>query len=165
MLRSISTLASASLLAGAVIATTPAGAAAGRCPATLPSMQAGANQHASFKLVPSGARHAVLCRYAGLNDPSPQTLAGSGALRSRRKVRALAKSFNRLPEPGSEPRSCPSDDGSVVIARFAYRHAPEVTVWTRLGGCNQVTNGALTRLALGHAALLARLQRLTGSGH
>jgi hypothetical protein len=164
MLRSISTLASASLLAGAVIATTPAGAGAGRCPGTLPSVQAGANQRASVKLVPSGARRVVLCRYTGFNDKSPHSLAGSGTLRSRRSVRALARRFNRLPEPGPEPRACPNDGGSVVTARFAYRHAPQVTVWTSLGGCSPVTNGALTRLALGHPALLARLRRLTG-GH
>jgi hypothetical protein len=128
-------------------------------------VQAGANQHASHKLVPAGARRAVLCRYAGLNDPSPHALAGSGALRSRRRVRALATRFNRLPEPGPQARACPNDDGSVVIARFGYRRAPEVTVWTGLSGCSQVTNGALTRLAIGHPGLVARLKQLTGLGN
>jgi hypothetical protein len=122
---------------------------------------------ARHQLVPRGATEVALCRYRGLN-PRPKDFGT--LLRSRRIVAAdavasLRSQFDALPPPPVLPPgtgvSCPLDDGSEILAIFAYRHAADDPVRVALGGCGGVRNGHVSRVDP-NGALTERLKSLIG---
>jgi hypothetical protein len=121
---------------------------------------------ASNTLVPAGAIGLTLCRYRGLN-PSPKrvgTLLRSRRIRNATKIAQLTWAFNALPPfpSGVGVIACPGDDGSEIVARFAYPGAPVDPVVVELAGCEGVGNGHIERWAVLDPALIQELRQLTG---
>jgi len=103
------------------------------------------------ELVPDGPVALRLCRYAGINDPLPLALARSRIVTQKVLVAHLAQELDTLPPfPTGHPPHCPSDDGSQIVALFAYASSQHVTVAFDRTGCNRVTNGDLVRIANGY---------------
>jgi hypothetical protein len=99
------------------------------------------------ELVPNGPVAVRLCRYAGLNDPLRLALARSRIVTQRVLVAHLAQELDTLPPfPTRHPPHCPSDDGSQIVALFAYAGSQHLTVAFDRTGCNLVTNGDLARI-------------------
>lgn len=112
-------------------------------------------------LAPPGAGEVRLCRYSRI----PSHLVKSVLIGTRGTVASLVRQFDRLPS-FKGTYSCPLDDGSQILALLAYPDGHRVTIDVHLKGCNPVSNGDVTRTALGRSgqsgrALLARLDRLT----
>jgi hypothetical protein len=103
-----------------------------------------------------------LCRYSGLNAHPSLRLTRSALIASHATVTSLTRQFNQLP-PFNGPISCPADDDSQVLALLAYPSRHRLAIDVHLRGCNQVTNGDLTRTALRRTGpkLIARLEELT----
>jgi hypothetical protein len=114
-------------------------------------------------MVAPGAVSVDLCRYHGLNPPA---LAGRLELgrtfNSVATVARLRRELDALPAQGNAVFHCPMDDGSEILAIFAYAHAQYDPVTIGLSGCRLVSNGHLTRSARlpPGPALLAELARL-----
>jgi hypothetical protein len=106
---------------------------------------------AQTELAPPGAASIRLCRYGGLNDRPRLRLAYQALLRKPKLVSHLTREFDALPSwpGGPTPHSCPSDDGSQILAIVRYAAGQTVTIATRLRGCLTVTNGSVTRTATG----------------
>lgn len=121
---------------------------------------------AAEEMVPPGARAIRLCRYAGQNDPKPLALARAVRVGAPRAVRALVWQFDAvpLPRPGTPPETlvCPLDDGSEILAYFAYAHRAIVAVRVGLAGCSEVTNGHVVGYGYRELTLIRKLARLTG---
>jgi hypothetical protein len=120
---------------------------------------------ARAKLAPAGADAIRLCRYSGLNSKPPLRLTRSVLIGRRATVASLTRQFNRLPS-FKGAIACPVDDGSQILALFAYPSGRRMTIDVHLEGCSQATNGDATRTALGSRGqpgpkLVARLERLT----
>jgi hypothetical protein len=157
----VAALAAAAAVAGAGVATNGCPA---KAPETVRSLASGAGQ----VLVPPGASSVALCRFRGLNDPNPShvsQLVGSAEVTAGTQVNSLEDQFNSLPAPPSGTvRVCPADDGSSLLASFAYGNSPPDLVLIRPNGCASATNGYITGdmdYANGQR-LRAELQRLTG---
>jgi hypothetical protein len=77
-------------------------------------------------------------------------------------VRGLSRLLDQLPS-FTGTTACPADDDSQILGLLAYPRGHRVTIDVHLRGCNQVTNGNLTRTALRRPGpqLIARLERLT----
>jgi hypothetical protein len=119
-------------------------------------------------LAPRGASTIRLCRYSGANSHPALRLTHSVLLRSAGLVRKLVREFDKLPTQGPGAISCPTDDGSEIVAQLAYPSGHRLKISLSLHGCNPVTNGSVTRLAAGVGApgpfgppLVAQLSRLT----
>jgi hypothetical protein len=148
--------------------------AAGATPLGCPSKPSGlgwsSSPSAQQELVPPGAVSLTLCRYRGLNDPSPRyvnELAGSGTVSDQPHVQAFAAQFDALPPLGPIvpwPMACPSGDESSVLAVFNYAQGPPDPVFASLTGCATATNGHVVRsLAFAPGQRLrSRLARITG---
>jgi hypothetical protein len=112
-------------------------------------------------LAPAGADEVRLCRYSRI----PSRLVKSVLIGAHGTVGSLVRQFARLPS-FKGTYSCPLDDGSQIVALLAYPGGHRVTIDVHLKGCNPVSNGDVTRTALGLSGqpgpvLLARLARLT----
>ncbi len=104
-----------------------------------------------MELVPTGPVALRLCRYSGFNDQLPLALARSRIVTQKVLVAQLAQELDTLPPfPTRHPFHCPSDDGSQIVALFAYASSQHVTVAVDRTGCNRVTNGDLVRIANGY---------------
>lgn len=114
-------------------------------------------------LVPPGASSLVICRYSGLNPPHGVHRFRLMAAGTSTAPPTLAKFTSRLNalRPGRQGAaySCPTDDGSALLAFFSYPSGPGVTVKVGLTGCGTITNGHVRRLALG-APVVAQLANL-----
>lgn len=120
------------------------------CPLTDRHQQTSITAGATTKLVPAGARQALLCRYGGLNAGAERMrLVKSRIVVDRATVALLAKEFDALKRFQSGVYNCPADFGAKVIAIFRYlptqKSDDPVTVDT--SGCTPVTNGHLLRTA------------------
>ena len=118
--------------------------------------------------MPSRPTAIRLCRYSGGNDRPSGKLVRGRLIVNRAVVIPLVREFNRLPPVPSGVIACPGDDGSEVVALFAYPHGRRVAVALKKTGCEGVTNGDFEDIAdgFGRAAqfgpqLVAKLQRLT----
>jgi hypothetical protein len=108
-----------------------------RCPSIAPSLAAPGAGSAG-RLVRAGARSLLLCRYNGLNPAAAaRRLRSSRQVTARREIAALAAELNALP---SLPKlvNCPFDDGSEIVATFAYKSGGDVVVQIGLTGCRVV---------------------------
>lgn len=150
---------------GATARVQPAG-----CPAhSLERVPANAWQPARETLAPPAAVTLRLCRYRGLNGPEPLLLARSRLITAPALLSHLSGELDALPRYPKSPAatSCPSDDGSQVLALLAYPGGERVVVAAALTGCQAVTNGDVTSLANGYAntpngpRLLSELKSLT----
>jgi hypothetical protein len=114
------------------------------------------------KLAPAGAAAIRLCRYSGLNSNPALRLTRSVLIGDGRTVRSLSRLLARLP-PFMGTTACPADDNSQILALLAYPRGHRVMIDVHLRGCNQVTNGNLTRSALRRpgSRLIAQLGSLT----
>lgn len=146
----------------------PRGVATNGCPRrSQPPPAASPFGEADNFLVPDGARSALLCRYRGLSSDAAKslTLARSRSLDQGHVLRMIVARLNALePWPFSTlPHSCPFDDASQVVAYFRYPDGSTSPVTVNLQGCNEVTNGRISRTASTPPGpeLLAQLRRLT----
>ncbi len=85
---------------------------------------------------------AVICEYGGLNAKARLSLArrivlstGSAARLSRQALQI------RLGHIDGAVFYCPMDDGSIDIVAFHYPAGPDVDLWYRARGCQDVANG------------------------
>jgi len=145
-------------------AALPAGCSQ-KAPRTLPAERWIA---ARQRLAPSGAGAIRLCRYSGLNAHPRLTLVNSRLLERPALVRQLVSEFDRLPSLHGAV-ACPADDGSQIVAVLAYPGGRDVTISVGLTGCEAVTNGSVSRTALGMGSppafgpqLVTQLEHLAG---
>jgi hypothetical protein len=124
------------------------------------------------ELAPAGAVALRLCRYGGLNGSAPLALARSWLVTAPAIVGRLAREFDALPAyPKGAIFHCPAEDGSQVLALFAYPSGERVVLALQLTGCRVVTNGDLQSLADGYAntpngpRLVTELKTLTAIAH
>lgn len=148
--------------AGKVIWLGGALEASGGCPLTDHPRATSSDPRTRTTLVPGGPTGLTLCRYRGLN---PQPKRAGTLLRSRRidnaaKIAQLASALSGLPPFPAGGFACPSDDGSEIVARFTYPHAPVDPVVVDLTGCQGVGNGHVERW-LKDPMLIRELQKLT----
>jgi hypothetical protein len=147
-----------------------AGATAAGCPSKPSGLGWSSSASTQQELVPPGAVSVTLCRYRGLNDPSPRyvnELAGSGTVSDQPRAQAFAAQFDALPPLGPIvpwPMACPSGDESSVLAVFNYPQGSPDPVFASLTGCATATNGHVVRsLAFAPGQRLRdQLTRLTG---
>jgi hypothetical protein len=164
---------SAALVAVVVFAgiadVSTARATSGSCRQKPVASSPGQSQSVQQDLVAPGAVSVTLCRYRGLNDPTPQhvnELAGSATVTDPTSVQSLSEQFDALP-PDSGPQhasACPADDASSMVATFDYPHAAPDAVSIRLTGCSLATNGAVAASMAfdGGQRLRSELTKLTG---
>lgn len=160
------TIAILAALAGVLVIATSGSAAQGPaapCPARAPSsVDHNPWAPAQRQLVPPGAVALRLCRYAGLNDPLPLTLTRSRLLTTEHAlIVRLARELDALPPLRPGLFACPADDGSEVVAMFAYAPHDNVTVAFETSGCARVSNGDLVRSASAAQPLHTELSNLT----
>ncbi len=121
---------------------------------------------ATAEMVPDGAQQVLLCRYNGLPNPPPLSVAGRppfGLVASRlvldqATVAGLSSQLDAIPET-TGAYSCPADFGTAIVAYFQYASGPADPVKVGLGGCEGVSNGHLDRLAL-DAPVVGQLEAL-----
>jgi hypothetical protein len=139
------------------------------CSQTAPGqVQANSWPRVRHRLAPRGAQSIELCRYSGLNSHPASALAGSDYITNHRTIDRLVRRFDALKRM---PRGvfCPADDGSQVLATLFYA-GHQVTISTRLTGCQLVSNGEIERTAADFKnrnpagpKLVSELERLTQS--
>lgn len=161
-------LALIALAAAGVGARAAASAQPLPCPArALPHVAKNGWAPASEELAPRGAAALRLCGYAGLNGAAPLALERSRLLSGGGLVTHLVDELDALPPYPKAQLFCTLDDGSQVLALFAYPGGRRVTVAVDETGCNRVTNGDLARIASGYdntpvgPRLVAELRALT----
>lgn len=168
-------LAVVSLCPAASGAALPWGASDGfeACPQHAQSYPSDPAPAAQTQLVPSGAAWLLVCRYRGLNDPSPtyaNTLGGTAIISDPARVASLTNQLNAMAQlvasPGTGAEACPADDGSSIVALFSYAYGTPDAVMIRPTGCSAASNGYL---AVGLASapgqqLVSSLDALTGCG-
>jgi hypothetical protein len=155
------------MLVAAALATAPS--ASSVCPASDRTPTVSQAPAADATLVPPGADSLTVCRYNGLANPPPLSVAGFpafglvgvGVVGDQATIARLASELNALPL-ASGVRSCPADFGNAVVAYFGYPSGPGDVVRVGLSGCNDVSNGHIKRLGLGapvvgQLAVLAKL--------
>jgi hypothetical protein len=118
------------------------------CPSTGPQgVSTNPWSEAHHAMAPAGAQILILCRYNGLNSHPPLSLVVSRRVGPKAR-RQLISDFDALKAlRGVGPIACPADNGSEVVAEFAYAGGHSVEIATRLRGCQPVTNGDINRLA------------------
>jgi hypothetical protein len=115
------------------------------CPLQIPNHLI--NGAIAFELVRHRARSLRLCQYNGLNHgPNTGRLAAAVQIDTRKVVEQLTRELDALKQP---PKRivCPMDDGSTIIARFAFAHAQPESIRVGLKGCRLVNRGQLRRTA------------------
>jgi hypothetical protein len=141
--------------AAAALALAAAGSGAGAarpdaCPAgPLSTVPPNAWSAARLRLVPRGAAAVRLCRYLGSSEAPPHGLAHSTLLAGRAAIARLEGALDALPAYPNAVFFCPLDDGSQVLALFAYAGGRHVTVAVQRTGCHRAGNGDLVRIASG----------------
>lgn len=109
------------------------------CPAKLPS-DTGFPAVEGAVLVPGTPTVASVCRYAGMNDPHPQTLQKSAVVTGAKLADLVAAMNAGKPRPGGT-YSCPADFGLADVVQFGYPAAGPVHVRIDLSGCRGEDNG------------------------
>ncbi len=178
----LATLRAAVVTAAAVTAAVVAGTAVAapttrtvlRCSASDSGAGAGAGPPlrtlrvgAGGVLVPAGATTLLVCRYTGMVEPPPDpTPAPAFALEAQRlivdgaTVRSLAAQLDAIkPAPSGVMFSCPAGFGRDLIAEFGYPSGATDSVTIDTGGCNELSNGAVSRLGR-DAHVIASLEAL-----
>jgi hypothetical protein len=114
------------------------------------------------ELIPGTPCAILLSRYRGLPARPGTQLAGRVEVRRRSLLQALTNEFNALPPPLQGNYSCPSDDGSEIVAVLKYTHHQSLRLEITLTGCSTARRGSVNRSALGRAGeqLIGRLERL-----
>jgi hypothetical protein len=95
-------------------------------------------------MAPSGATAMRLCRYAGLNARPTLKLKRAMLVTDPGTIARLVADLDAL-RPIRGALSCPTSDGSQVLALLAYPNGHRVTISIATGGCGIVTNGNLVR--------------------
>jgi hypothetical protein len=149
------------LAAGGAKATAPANGCASHPLVELPVNPLPATRSV---LAPPGANAIRLCRYGSVPRHGEQALVGSARVRSAGTIGALTSALDGLP-PADRLAFCPMDNGSELDMSLSYpggKHGDFIRV--ELAGCENATNGTLTRTAARTPAgqkLLATLESLT----
>lgn len=129
--------------AGSAVAQAPGAPA--RCARRGPlHIAADAWWRARTAMSPSGASAMRLCRYAGLNARPRLKLKRAMLVTDPETIARLVADFDAL-RPIRGAFSCPTSDGSQVLALLAYPNGHRVTISIASGGCGIVTNGNLVR--------------------
>lgn len=130
--------------AGYVAASHAASTSVPACPGRAP--QPTAHGAPVKRFVRPGATAMRLCRYYGINWADSHGLRQQRLIRSSVTIGRITHTFNKLPQP---PRGifCAQDDGSELVAVFAYPNANAERVVLRLTGCRFAMNGRSTRWA------------------
>jgi hypothetical protein len=110
-------------------------------------------------LVPGTPVSAFGCRYEGLNDPHPNSLAQSAQITGTQ----LDKLVTTLNSAGPWPpgRYCPIDVGLYDLVVFTDKSGSQTDVRVAMGGCASATNGHKTVEA--NADLLGQLTSMVGA--
>jgi hypothetical protein len=124
------------------VAAGPTASLAPSCPTTLPATNT-FPAAAGSAVVPGAPTIAAVCRYAGLNDAHPNTIARSATVTGA-ELDQLVSGLNaaRPFPPGA--RNCPADLGLYDLIVFGYPAAGPVDVRISMSGCTAVTNGHQT---------------------
>lgn len=124
----------------------PAPGSVAVAPATLPDCPAAPLKAGSYPpapastMVPATPSAARVCRYAGLNEPTPEgTLVKAGQVNSAELPRLVSALNAAVPMP--RLMHCPIDDNSSDLVIFGYPDGHTVDVTVGLTGCNVVRNG------------------------
>lgn len=129
------------------------------CPTTLHGRQ---NDPAASKatMVPAGPAVVTVCRYAGLNDPSPGALVKK-ATANRTKATAMARALDTAKVfPSGTPYNCPADNGQTDLLMFGYADGHHANVTMDTSGCRTASNGP--RTVFYTSAITAQVTALVG---
>lgn len=110
-------------------------------------------------LVPGAPVVAFGCRYEGLNDPHPNSLAQSARITGTQLDKLVATLNSAGPWPPG--RYCPIDVGLYDLIVFTDRSGSQSDVQVAMGGCASATNGHKTVEA--NADLLGELTSMVGA--
>ena len=119
-------------------------------PATLPDCPAAPPKAGTYPagpattMVPASPSAARVCRYAGLNQPTPAGTLVKGAQLNSAELPRLVSSLNAAVAM-PQRINCPMDDASSDLVIFGYQDGHTVNVTVGLTGCNVVRNGADTK--------------------
>ncbi|HEX3647634.1 MAG TPA: hypothetical protein VHV49_04350 [Pseudonocardiaceae bacterium] len=131
----------------AVPATQPAlgvGTVSAARPATCPASLASHYTYppaSRVSIVPGTPDRAIVCRYAGLNDPDPHTLVKSATMGAAQAA-ALARTLDLgKPFPVGVAYNCGNDVGLIDLVRFGFPDGHGVDVQLDMTGCRTAANG------------------------
>lgn len=103
------------------------------------------NPRSVRRLVPAGARSAIVCRYFGFpkegESKKAGTLLGHASVRSKHQMMELVAAFSGLRRASGGVTNCPEDRGAGAYVLFEYADEPPVPVRIKFGGCELVGNG------------------------
>jgi hypothetical protein len=122
------------------VVASPTASLSPSCPTTLPATFPAT---AGSAVVPGAPTIAAVCRYAGLNDPHPNTIAQSATVTGA-KLGQLVSGLNAARPFPAGARNCPADLGLYDLIVFGYPSAGPVDVRVSMSGCTAVTNGHQT---------------------
>lgn len=134
------------------VASSGSGVSATTCPASDPGQLTSQRPGATTSLVPSGTSALTVCEFNFIGYPGAgarNALIGTGTSTDSAAVTGIADQLDALTEGSNYPIACPADAGQAYVAYFAYPSGVDDPVRLQLGGCDQVSNGPLTRLAIG----------------
>ena len=121
---------------------------------------------------PTRSASRCFCRYNGLPNPPPLSVAGIPAfglvaqhlVLDQATVTALASQLDAIP-PTTGAYSCPPDFGTAIIAFFRYASGAANPVRVGLSGCEAISNGYANRLGLDAPVVsAARVAGSAGAG-
>lgn len=137
-------------------------AAAPGCPPIAAKPLSSTTPSVGRALVPRGGTSLLLCRYYGLNPAqTARQLERMRLVSSAAWIARLTAELDSLPTL-RRGIFCPFDDGREIVATFRYPRAPADVVDIGLAGCRIISNGRLSRTAIGPTGgrLLAQLTML-----
>lgn len=156
-------LAAAASMTACAAATTPGidqvRVAAMSCPTTLMTSTQLANPPSST-MVPGTPSGGMVCRYADLSEPRPDTLDRSVALTAAQAGRLAAALDAAKPYPPNSVLNCPDDSGGADLVLFGYPNSTVVEIAVRTSGCRAASDGHLSAPA---GAALSQLTLIVGA--
>ena len=127
------------------------------------------DQQTGALLVPRAPSSLLICRYNGLKNPAPISVPGkppfglvaSAHVTDQTKLTQFVQALNQIPvRNGSGPISCPADFDRDLVLYFGYGSGkPDYVYTVDIDGCQQITSGTVSRLAL-DAAVVGQLKAL-----
>jgi hypothetical protein len=150
--RSITAALLAAVALTVFLATGGSGVSATTCPPSDPGQLTSQRPAAATSLVPDGASALIVCEFNFIGYPGAgahNALIGTGTSTDTATVTGIEDQLDALSEGPNYPIACPADAGQAYVAYFEYPSGVDDPVRLQLGGCDQVSNGPVTRLAIG----------------
>lgn len=130
-----------------------------RCPRSGTGRRENENPFAKKKLVPSGTRSALICRYRGRRTVGPHPAPEAEVLHAGSRFARLLDAFEQLEPARRGAVACPTGRPLRYLVAFHYRSQSDDYVRVDFNGCGLVTNDALKTTFYPNGQLLRLLLR------